>query len=64
MSDATRAEVIQWCKENKCDFKNPVFPPPSGWFWGQEGDELTLQPVFTITDQGEEIRAAEVEASA
>lgn len=60
MSDATRLEAIEWCKEKMCDFRNPVFPPPSGWMWAESGIELVLAPAFTVTDQGEEITSVEV----
>ena len=45
--DATREEAIQWAIDNKCDFKTPVFPPPTGWLWA--GSTLVLTPVFTNT---------------
>ena len=52
MKDATREEVIQWCTDNKVDFTKPLFPPPSGWSWGETGvPALKLTTIFTITDQ-------------
>mgnify|MGYP000686987472 CR=1 FL=1 len=33
MADATRDEAIQWCIDNRVDFTQPKFPPPSGWMW-------------------------------
>lgn len=60
MQDLTRKEAIQWCKDNMADFRTPVFPPPEGWLWAESGEQLVLQPIFTITDQGDEITAAEV----
>ena len=61
MSDATRVQAIQWCKDNNCDFKKPVFPPPDGWLWAAQGDHLTLDPIFTMTDQGDELTLQEVQ---
>ncbi len=60
MTDATRQEAINWCRTNMCDFRNPVYPPPSGWMWAESGDALVLAPIFTMTDQGEEITSVEV----
>ena len=60
MKDATRQEAIQWCKDNMADFHTPVFPSPEGWLWAESGNQLVLQPIFTMTDQGDEITAAEV----
>lgn len=60
MQDRTRQEVLQWCKDNKCDFLTPVYPPPEGWFWATSGGKLTLSPIFTITDQGNDITLEEV----
>lgn len=60
MIDLTRQEAIQWCRDNMADFHTPVFPPPEGWAWAESGEALVLQPIFTITDQGGEITAAEV----
>ena len=62
MKDATRAEAIEWCKANDCDFVTPIFPPPEGWLWANcdERKQLCLTPIFTMTDQGEEIYADEV----
>jgi hypothetical protein len=59
MKDATRQEAIQWCINNKCDFLSPVFPPPEGWQWAKS-EGLCLTPIFTITDQGDEIEFQEV----
>lgn len=61
MKDATRAQAIQWCKLKRCDFDTPVFPPPNGWAWAESGTRLCLSPIFTITDQGEEITLEEVQ---
>ena len=58
--DLTRQEAIKWCKDKKCDFKTPILPPPSGWFWAEGKDGLCLEPIFTITDQGDEITSKEV----
>jgi len=44
-----------------CDFKTPVYPPPSGWMWAESGDALVLAPIFTMTDQGDEISSVEAE---
>lgn len=60
MQDLTRSEAVQWCRDNMADFHAPVFPPPEGWAWAESGNQLVLQPIFTITDQGDEITAAEV----
>lgn len=52
MKDATRNEAIAWCKENKADFINSVFPPPNGWAWGEQMQDdvrLTLTAIFTNT---------------
>lgn len=62
MGDKTRVQVIQWCKENNCDFKTPVYPPPQGWMWADLNSAFVLMPIFTLTDQGDEITKAEVEA--
>ena len=52
MSDLTRDQAIAWCKENKCDFVKPIFPPPSGWGWyeqsGEDHEYLILAAVFTL----------------
>lgn len=60
--DFTREQTIQWCKDKECDFIEPVFPPPSGWMWaGSPGkDYLRLEPIFTMTDQGDAITRDEV----
>lgn len=47
MTDATRPEALQWCIDNMCDFRNPVFPPPNGWMWGESGEALILTAIFT-----------------
>lgn len=60
MSDLTRDEAVQWCKDKEADFITPVFPPPEGWMWADAEDGLTLEPIFTVTDQGEGITKAEV----
>lgn len=62
MSDFTREQAIEWCKSNGCNFIDPVFPPPSGWMWAESGDtdSLTLEPIFTMTDQGGAITLSEV----
>ena len=61
--DAARQDAIKWIREKMCDFKNPVYPPPSGWMWAESGDALVLAPIFTMTDQGEEICSVEVNAA-
>lgn len=61
MSDLTRSEAINWCINNMADFGKPSpFPPPPGWMWAESGGSHVLAPMFTITDQGDEITAAEV----
>jgi len=48
--DATRQEAIEWTVDNRCDFFNPVYPPPEGWFWSnfdEKGKTLVLTPIFT-----------------
>ena len=60
--DATREQAIDWCKAKMCDFKTPVYPPPEGWMWADSGDRLVLSPIFTTTDQGDEITSAETGA--
>jgi len=61
MSDATREEAIQWCIDNKVDFKNTSFPPPDGWMWGDTGSELyILTTIFTNTED-EDINSFDVE---
>lgn len=61
MTDYTRREAIQWCKDNMADFDKPApFPPPDGWIWVEAGASHVLSPIFTITDQGDEITAVEV----
>lgn len=47
--DATRDQVIAWCKSNGADFKNATHPAPNGWMWAMEGDGLILTAVFTNT---------------
>lgn len=49
MTDATRQEAIDWCKENWADFKTPVFPPPNGWAWAESAESLILTAIFTNT---------------
>lgn len=52
--DATREEVIDWCKEQKADFVNPVYPPPSGWMWAENsGNGLVLTAIFTNTEDAD-----------
>lgn len=52
MSDATRSEAIEWCREHGCDFIHAQFPPPSGWLWA--GDrQLTLTAIFTNTNDAD-----------
>lgn len=60
MYDYTRREVIEWCRRNMVDFRTPVFPPPSGWMWAESGSQFVLAPIFTMTDQGDEITSADV----
>jgi len=55
MSDLTRTEAIKWCKDNKCDFNTPVYPPPDGWMWAYADSnfsktELTLASIFTSNE--------------
>ena len=46
-----RNEAINWCEENKCDFINPVLPPPEDWMWCDNGsNELVLQCIFTVEE--------------
>lgn len=59
MADATRDEALNWCRQQACDFRTPVFPPPQGWMWADSGEALVLTPIFTMTDQGDEITTAE-----
>ncbi|SER37790.1 MULTISPECIES: DNA-directed RNA polymerase subunit alpha C-terminal domain-containing protein [Pseudomonas] len=59
--DATRAEAIQWCKDNKCDFVKPVFPPPSGWMWGEGNNGICLTAIFTLTGDCRDITREDVE---
>jgi hypothetical protein len=54
--DASRAEAVAWCAEKRCDFREPVFPPPEGWMWATSGDGLVLTPVFTNTSDGDVTR--------
>ena len=60
MADLTRHQAIEWCKNNFCDFKTPVFPPPNGWAWVESGESIVLVPIFTITDQGEAITSVDL----
>ena len=63
MTDFTREQAIEWCREMQCDFEAAVIPhsPPSGWMWGETGtDELILVPIFTMTDQGGAITKGEI----
>lgn len=62
MTDATRAEALQWARENMQNFNEPLFPSPNGWLWANCPDrkQLCLSPIFTMTDQGDEIYADEV----
>lgn len=46
-----REEAIQWCKDNKCNFIEPVFPPPQDWMWAENGEnEICLIVIFTSED--------------
>lgn len=60
MSDLSRAEAIEWCKRNFCDFKEPVFPPPEGWAWAESASALVLVPIFTNSGQSEAITSADL----
>lgn len=60
--DATREQVIQWCIAKGCNFVDPVFPAPRGWMWANGPSSLVLTPIFTMTDQGDEVTAGEVAA--
>lgn len=60
MTDATRQEAIQWAIDNKCDFQTSVWPSPNGWLWAQFNGGLVLSPIFTMTDQGEDLGLQEV----
>lgn len=59
-ADATRAAAVKWCLDNGCNFRDPVYPPPTGWAWAKSGEALVLVPIFTMTHQGEEITSVEV----
>lgn len=47
-----REQVIQWCKDNNCDFITAIFPPPEDWMWVDNGvdEHLFLQQIHTVTD--------------
>ena len=60
MRDKTRDEAIDWCIENKVDFKNPLFPPPEGWMWFETGVPAQgLTAIFTNTED-EDIESVDV----
>lgn len=61
----TEEEGEQWCKDNKCDFINPVFPPPEDLMWCEnpqpyEEANLMLQCVFTVEESNPEIYREDV----
>jgi hypothetical protein len=61
-----REQAIQWCKEKKCDFINPVFPPPEDWMWCEnaqpyEQAKLMLQCIFTVEEPNPEIYKEDLE---
>lgn len=61
MTDFTREQAIEWCREMQCDFDTAVFPPPRGWMWGEtDTSGLVLTPIFTMTDQGDDITKGEI----
>lgn len=52
MATANMEDVLYWCVNMGCDFKEPVFPPPGGWMWAEgSNDDLILVPVFTVPDE-------------
>ena len=58
--DLKRREVIRWCQQKQCDFKNPVLPPPEGWFWANSTSKpserpLALCPIFTNSKDGDDL---------
>lgn len=55
--DATREQVIAWCKAHNVDFKEAALPAPDGWGWAQDGDGLILTAVFTNTEDADVTRA-------
>ena len=56
-----RNQAIQWCKENKCNFINPVFPPPEDWMWCENGgDGIVLQCVHTVIEENPLISVSDV----
>lgn len=61
MTDYTRHEAIAWCIEHHADFQTPIFPPPPGWLWVEtDGEWLMLEPIFTMTNQGDGITWVDV----
>lgn len=57
-----RNQVIQWCKEKKCDFINPVFPPPVDWMWCKnEGGGIVLQCIHTVIEDNPVISRSDVQ---
>ena len=62
-TDLTRDEAIQWCIDNKADPSNPVFPPPTGWMWGDGGGFQILTPIFTnnaVQDDDSDIESFDI----
>lgn len=57
-----RNQAMNWCKENKCDFITPVFPPPEDWMWCENGgDGIMLQCIFTVEEPNPEIYKDDIE---
>ena len=61
MTETTREQAIQWCKDKGCDFVTPVLPPPDGWIWDQDGEHLVLVAIFTTTEQVDNLTLSEVQ---
>ena len=57
---ASRNDVLNWCVNYGADFKNEIYPPPTGWMWVKEGDELILTAVFTMTEDAADISFQDV----
>lgn len=54
-----RAQAIQWCKDNNCNFIGPVFHPPEDWMWCQLLGGIYLTKIFTA-DHEEDIFEVDV----